>query len=373
MFEQEVSLITEKKHRPLIKPIVQWAGILGATAALGIGGFVVWKQVSSQTGVENQTGIHTPLPQAQKVVETITALGRLEPHGEVIQVSAPTFLEGARVEKLLVEDTDWVKSGQVIAVLDRRERLQAALKQAQRQVEVAQARLAKVKAGAKKGDLGAQKATIARLEAELRIAQTEHQRYKYLQETGAISASLLDSKRQIVETIQGQLNQAKSTLTSIAEVRPTDIQEAEAEIASAVASEQKAKADLETAFVTAPQNGQVLKIHTRAGEMVGAKAIADIGQTRQMDVIAEVYENDLAKVKIGQKATITSLNKAFVGKLQGTVYRIIPQIGKRDVLNDDPAAAVDARVAEVKISLLPKDSQRIMSLINLKVEVAINP
>ncbi|MEH2439196.1 ABC exporter membrane fusion protein [Nostoc sp.] len=373
MFEQEVSLITEKKHRPLIKPIVQWAGILGATAAVGIGGFVVWKQVSSQTGVENQTGIHTPLPQAQKVVETITALGRLEPHGEVIQVSAPTFLEGARVEKLLVEDTDWVKSGQVIAVLDRRERLQAALKQAQRQVEVAQARLAKVKAGAKEGDLGAQKATIARLEAELRIAHTEHQRYKYLQETGAISASLLDSKRQIVETIQGQLNQAKSTLTSIAEVRPTDIQEAEAEIASAVASEQKAKADLETAFVTAPQNGQVLKIHTRAGEMVGAKAIADIGQTRQMDVIAEVYENDLAKVKIGQKATITSLNKAFVGKLQGTVYRIIPQIGKRDVLNDDPAAAVDARVAEVKISLLPKDSQRIMSLINLKVEVAINP
>ncbi len=373
MFEQEVSLITEKKHRPLIKPIVQWAGILGATAALGIGGFVVWKQVSSQTGAKNQTGIHTPLPQAQKVVETITALGRLEPHGEVIQVSAPTFLEGARVEKLLVEETDWVKSGQVIAVLDRRERLQAAFKQAQRQVEVAQARLAKVKAGAKEGDLGAQKATIARLEAELRIAQTEYQRYKYLQETGAISASLLDSKRQIVEAIQGQLNQAKSTLTSIAEVRPTDIQEAEAEIASALASEQKAKADLETSFVTAPQNGQILKIHTRAGEMVGAKAIADIGQTRQMDVIAEVYENDLAKVKIGQKATITSLNKAFVGKLQGTVYRIIPQIGKRDVLNDDPAAAVDARVAEVKISLLPKDSQRIMSLINLKVEVAINP
>ena len=80
----------------------------------------------------------------------------------------------------------------------------AALKQAQERVRVAQANLAKVKAGAKTGeieaqkaaiarieaelsnDIAAQEATVARLEAELNNAQVEYQRYQKLYGDGAI-------------------------------------------------------------------------------------------------------------------------------------------------------------------------------------------
>jgi HlyD family secretion protein len=97
---------------------------------------------------------------------TVTALGRLEPKGEVIKVSASGSAEGNRIDRLLVKEGDRVKTGQAIAIIDSRDRLSAALDQAQEQVRVAQANLAKVKAGAKNGEIQAQKATIGRLEAD---------------------------------------------------------------------------------------------------------------------------------------------------------------------------------------------------------------
>jgi HlyD family secretion protein len=59
-----------------------------------------------------------------------------------------------------------VKTPQAIAILDSRDRQQAALDQAQEQVRLAEANLAKVKAGAKNGEIQAQKATIARIRAD---------------------------------------------------------------------------------------------------------------------------------------------------------------------------------------------------------------
>jgi len=79
--------------------------------------------------------------------------------------------------------------------------------------------------------------------------------------------------------------------------------------------------------------------------------IVDLGQTKQMYAVAEVYEKDIGRVHLGQRATITSLNGAFQRNLLGTVDEIGREIGKKDVLDTDPAADVDARVVEVKIHL----------------------
>ena len=53
----------------------------------------------------------------------ITALGRLEPEGEVFAVSSSgNGNTGDRVAQLLVEEGTQVKAGQVIAILDSRNR-----------------------------------------------------------------------------------------------------------------------------------------------------------------------------------------------------------------------------------------------------------
>ena len=100
-------------------------------------------------------------------IKTVTALGRLEPSSQVVQLSAPASAEGSRVEQLLVQEGDQVTAGQVIAILDSRDLRQAALEEAQTQAKVAQAHLAQVRVGAKQGDINAQAAKFQRAQAEL--------------------------------------------------------------------------------------------------------------------------------------------------------------------------------------------------------------
>ncbi len=340
-------------------------------------------------------------------ITAVAALGRLEPQGEVINLSAPNSQAGVQLARLLVDEGDRVVKGQVIALVDSFYVRLAALEQAQKQVFVALANLNQVKAGAKSGDvfaqkatiarleaelqgeLSAQQATIARLEAELRNAETENRRYQMLYRQGAISASQADAKRLRVDIVQQQLNEAKATrdrtantlkkqlseararLASIVEVRPTDVQAAQANVESAKAAVARARADLDLSIVRSPINGQILKIFTWPGEIISNRGIAQIGRTNQMYVVAEVYETDIQKVRLGQLATITS--DAFEGELQGTVEDIGLQVTRQNIFNNNPGADTDNKVVEVKIRINnPADNQRVANLTNLQVQVLIH-
>nr|MDJ0649963.1 HlyD family efflux transporter periplasmic adaptor subunit [Xenococcaceae cyanobacterium MO_188.B19] len=130
------------------------------------------------------------------------------------------------------------------------------------------------------------------------------------------------------------------------------------------------QADLELAYVKSPIEGQILEINTWSGELVNkTEGIVEVGNTENMYVVAEVYETDIARISIGQRAIITS--GGIMPKLTGTVDDIGWQIGTKDVLSTDPVADVDARVVEVKIRLNPEDSQKVASLTNLQVNVII--
>jgi HlyD family secretion protein len=339
------------------------------------------------------------------VIENVAALGRLEPQGEVIYLSAPAAIEGARVEKLLVKLGETVERGQIIAILDNYQRLKSALTLAQKQVKVAQTHLAQVKAGAKtgkiqaqtaairslqaelEGQIASQTATIKRLQYELQNAKTECDRYQSLYKNGAISASQRDNiclqedtlreqlqeaqatRSRTVNTLDQQLAAAISTRTEIAEVRPTDVAVVQAEVEAAEAGIKQAEANLDLALVRSPRNGQILKIYTFAGERIGDKGIVALGNTSQMNVVAEVYETDIHKVAIGQQVRIQS--QGFLQELTGEVIEIGLQIGKKDVLGTDPASDSDVRVVEVRISLDPVSSQKVKALTNLQVNVII--
>jgi HlyD family secretion protein len=345
--------------------------------------------------------VQSKLPEIKKVA----ALGRIEPKGEVMSLSGPTSLESVQVEQILVQVGDRVKKGQLIAILDGRQRQQATLDEAKTRYIVAQSRLEKVKAGATQGAIGArqaavanveaelageiqtQQATISRLAAELDNAQTEFQRNQQLYNEGAISASELDRKRLTLKTAQEQLNEARAakmrtertlnaqlaeaqaTLEETAEVRPVDVQIAQAELRQAEASVGKAQADMELAYVRAPVDGEILDIHTRPGEALDEKGIAEIGQTDQMMVVAEIDQNDINQVKIGQKAAVSS--GVFLEELHGQVHQVGSLINKNDILDTDPAADEDSRVVEVEILLNPKDSRKVAKLSNLEVDVVI--
>ena len=385
-----------KSSKPLVKNLP--ALIVGLAVIVGGVTYRLTQADTSQTEAPTQV-----MPE----IKTVTALGRLEPSGEIIQISVSSAAEGNQIDELLVNEGDEIEKGQTIAVLDSRDRLEAALNQAQEQVRVAQANLAQIKAGAKTGeiqaqeaaiarieaersnDIMAQEATVSRIEAEVNNAQVEYQRYQTLYRDGAISASERDSKYLALKTAkeqlaeakanlnrikssqQEQLAEAKATLNKIAEVRPVDVEVAAAEVKQAQAAVKTAQAELNKAYIKSPQTGTVIKVLTRPGEVVSSdEGIVRIGQTSQMYAVAEVYESDISKVKVGQPATVTS--SAIAEKLTGTVERIGLEVERQEVVNTDPTANIDAKVVEVKVKLDNKSSQKVAGLTNLQVKVKID-
>ena len=372
---------------------------VAAVAAIGVTAGWVWQnQGILWPGEDVETVAPAPIP-------TVTALGRLEPDGEAVSLVAPSTAQETRIGQLLVAEGDRVEAGQVIAILDNRDTLQAALRSAEEQVRIAQAQLDQVEAGVKTGELQAQEAEIARfraeeagtlatqqatinrLAAEVENARLEYQRYESLYQQGAISASERDTKQLTYDTAQQQLQEARSELTrlqttsqeqilraeatldQLAEVRPVDVELAAAELAAAQAAVAAAQVDLDKAYVQAPQAGQVVKIHTRPGENIASEGIVTLGNTQQMMAIAEVYQSDIQRIQVGQPVTITS--PVIEGELNGTVDRIGLQVESQQVVDENPATNIDAKVIEVHVRLDDAASDAVAGLTNLQVTVRI--
>ncbi len=179
----------------ILKPLKnRWmiALIVGATCITGVTVYYGFSQIGQTQKEPEQTAI----PQ----VKQVTALGRLQPVGEVIKVSVGATLSNDRVAKLMVNRGDKVLAGDVIAVMNARSRLQNTLNEAQEQVKVSQAELARVKAGAKIGEIGAQKATIVRLKVE--------------------NTTLESAQRATVNRLQAEKNtETEATLATIARLQ----------------------------------------------------------------------------------------------------------------------------------------------------------
>jgi len=143
-------------------------------------------------------------------------------------------------------------------------------------------------------------------------------------------------------------------------------------VAMLEAQRDRAQAELRLTEVLAPIDGQVLDVHARAGERVGPEGILDLGETHAMYAIAEVYETDIGRVAVSQRARVTS--PVFPAPIGGVVEKIRPKIEKQDALGTDPAARKDARVIEVEIRLDQCDASKVIAGLTLvQVEVTILP
>ncbi len=347
-----------------------------------------------------------------KQPKQVVALGKLTPKGEVIKLSVANA-EDSRVNQILVDEGDRVKKDQVIAILQGFENSQRNLEEAEKEVELTQARLAQVQAGeSKQAELAAQQANISRLESQLRNetaerqaaiasakaqlkqAQLTYDRNRSLQQQGAVSIQAFDQTKEGLDMAQANLNerlaqldntkqtlkqeitQERENLAQLQEIRPVDIKVAELEVEKATIAVKKIKADLEDTKVKVPISGQILRINTRVGEQVNTEeGIVELGRTDEMYAIAEVYETDIGKVKIGQPATVSSEYGGFTGKLKGTVEHLGLQVGTKELSatsEEDPTQDENSRIVEVKIRINPEDSQKVSSLTNMQVRVEIN-
>lgn len=202
----------------------------------------------------------------------------------------------------------------------------------------------------KEGDWVEEDQEIARLDTyDLRVA-----------EVNRLEAVLRNARRELAR--QNDLSKTMSTSKVTLDSATMNLEVAVAELAAA-------RARLALAVVKSPLRAQVLDIHTRPGEQIGPQGILELGQTDRMYAIAEVYETDIARIKPGQRATISlaALEEPLTGQVEDTELRV----GRLDVLGTDPVAKTDARVVEVKILLDNGESVARYTDMQVEVEIAL--
>ena len=230
-------------------------------------------------------------------------------------VASVTALTGGPVAEVRVVDTQTVKKGDVLVVLDdtdRRldlEQAEAALAQVERKIHSVEANDT-----ALAGQIAARQADLAHARAELSRARTEQQRRLPLAGTGAISGEELTSVKTQVDAAEAAYAQAEANLHAAQGAHQANdvlisgvTLDKNPEVAAARFRVDQARVNLERTIVRAPLDGVVSKRSVQVGEMVqpGSPLMAVV-PVQAAYVDANFKEVQLGKVRAGQTALLKS-------------------------------------------------------------------
>ena len=231
-------------------------------------------------------------------------------NAEMAQV---TPLMSAQAVEVKVRDTENVKQGQVLVVLDDSD---ARIAVAQAQADLADARRKFRQASATTGSLASQikvqDATIAQAQADFGKARIDLQRREALASSGAVSGEELTQARAAFAAAKATLAQAQSTraaaigqhAASEALVRGST-EETDPAVMAAKARLESAQLDMNRTIVRAPIDGVVTRRQVQVGQRVTqGSPIMTIVPLKNVYVDANFKERQLRNVKVGMPATV---------------------------------------------------------------------
>jgi RND family efflux transporter MFP subunit len=189
---------------------------------------------------------------------------------------------GGRVIRVLVDAGSWVRAGQVLAVVDRSVQAQQAAQQA---------------------------AQIQAAKANAALAQANYERATALQGRGFVSKAEIDSKRAERDAANAQVRVAQAQLGAT-------------------------RAQIGQLNVVAPAPGLILARNVEVGQVVspGSGALFRLAEGGQMEMRAQLSQQDLASVHVGMPARVTPVgsDRSFTG----SVWQVAPVIDPQSRLGD---------------------------------------
>ena len=225
-------------------------------------------------------------------ITAVAALGQLSPSGEIRQLAAPIsqFGSSPRIVEILVNEGDFVKKGDILAIFENGENL------------------------------------INTINEEINLKKDQIQRYE------------LALSKDVYSFVE--FSQRKDELLKLQKQK-----------INLIGDQKNIKIDLFNSKLRSPIDGFILGINTRVGERPQNEGILDIGSSQKMEALIEVYESDIDRVFISQNVELSSENGGFQKNLKGKVIRISPQVKQRKVLSTDPTGDADSRIIEVLVKL----------------------
>jgi HlyD family secretion protein len=339
--------------------------LLGAVllAAAAGGGFLWMRNGEAERSPASPVASAAPIG--------IGALGRVEPASRIRRLAAGPGQEASRIAKLLVAEGDRVTAGQVLAEFSEAPLRDAAAQQAEAQLAQAQARLARTRAAGRPAEIDAQRARIEALRNAEASARREAERAERLERSGAGAEAVAERARFLANRTRAERAEAEAILETLLHPRPEDVSLAAAEVEAAEAALSRAQTEAALARLHAPIDGTVIRVIARAGERAAAEGVMEIADLSRMDVVADIYETDLPRLRMGATAEVLVPGEAT--RFPATVREIGWQVRRNTQANTDPVAAVDARTVEVRLGLAPEAAAALARRSNMQVQVAIRP
>jgi len=299
--------------------------------------------------------------------------------------------QDARVDRVLVEKGQPVKQGQTLVVL---ENLDLAM-----QINEVRSQLSQAKTTADGTRAAVERAQIELKDAgertqgenfdraiELKDAKENFDRAQELFQAGAITRVEYDKAKQQVEICRQSLNEQNYRLENVL-----------AQIAGLNQSLRQLTAKEQQLDVKSSVNGTVLSLPVKREQVLSPGALlASIGVPDHLEVKADILSDDLAEVKVGQKATITAPvldQKVLKGKVKqiypraeekqsalGIIQRRVPVIiALNDQANLKPGFEVKVAIETLNrqdVLILPReaicttkdDQKEVLAVVNGRVQ-----
>ncbi len=252
----------------------------------------------------------------------ISATGAVKPQvGAQVKVGARI---SGKVEKLFVKQGDFVKAGQLIAVIEHAD-LQREVERTYQEYTQALAQYERVKKTYPQLIL-AQKRNISAQEADLTQLKREKKRLQALYEEGLISKMEIERVERDLEVRENTLLAEKAKLSSLEAEFQEELRRTKALLEAARNQHEAAKIRLNYAFVYSPINGYVSEVTTQQGETVvaglNAPTFITVIDLSKLEVHCYVDETDIGKIRPGLEATFkvdSYPDKIFKARVR-TVY-----------------------------------------------------
>ncbi len=215
------------------------------------------------------------------------------------------FRVSGRIGKMLFEEGDKVKVGDVLAILDKKP-YEDSLNLSQAQIEELTAIFEKLKSGYREEEIAKEKANVAERRASYELQEKNLERAKTLYEKNVIS-------RQAYDEVFARWNETKAALDSANEYlnlvnrgyRKEEIIAAKAILRGAEARLEQAKTSLADTEIKSPSDGIILTRVMEAGAIVATgQTVYTLSLTDPVWVRAYVSEPDLGKIHGGMPAKI---------------------------------------------------------------------
>lgn len=244
-----------------------------------------------------------------------------------VEVAQVTPSVGGTVLEVLVSDTQAVRKGDVLVVIDPTDarlalaQAEAELARAERRVKsyVANDGSLQAQIAAREADEKRAQAQLVSAQADLERATVDLQRREALAKSGSVSGDELTRAQNAFAAAQAQLAAAQAALAQARanrqaavgakQVNATLIEgtttETNPEVLLARARVDQARVDLERTTIRAPIDGIVAKRTVQVGQRVQAGAhLMSIVPVQDMYVDANFKEVQLEKVRVGQQAEV---------------------------------------------------------------------